>query len=329
MGPKAGTTVQDNVWQAGEIIKSSVFTEYHIHKERLQLIASGRLEFNHASSGDPDQIFLTVFPNTQAEQLNPGISIGGLYNINEQISTGMWLGRVQQSGSLAERFINYFPVGLDPYEMVGNPKILPEVNNQVDLSIEWKSSKSEIHADFFAGYLQNLISSTIDPTLSPRLPTSPGVRVFDNVSQAFKTGFEVSWIQSLFAGLQHHLSVAYTYGQNLERDDPLPEIAPFDISYLLLGSYFNKKLRPEISYRYVLGQSRISSEYGETTTPTFNLLDTKISYKFGSALSLSTGIKNIFNVAYYEHLSRSVRGTPNPIYSPGRSFFVSFNVQFM
>jgi iron complex outermembrane receptor protein len=57
--------------------------------------------------------------------------------LGESISTALWLGRAQRSGSLTERFINYFPVGQDPYEMLGNPQLLPEVNNQADLTFAW------------------------------------------------------------------------------------------------------------------------------------------------------------------------------------------------
>jgi len=53
-------------------------------------------------------------------------------SISNNYSVGLWLGRANRSGSLTERFINYFPVGLDPYEMIGNPQIRAETNNQLD-----------------------------------------------------------------------------------------------------------------------------------------------------------------------------------------------------
>jgi iron complex outermembrane receptor protein len=251
-------------------------------------------------------------------------------SFNEQISLGLWLGRVQRSGGLSERYINYFPVGVDPYEMLGNPMLKPEINHEIDIRFHWKSHHSSIQLDLFAAYLLDFISSVIDTSLSPRMPGSPGVRRFTNINKAIKTGFEASWSQLLPAGLQHQLSMAYTYAQDLERAEPLPEIAPFELNFHLSGSYFKDRLMPYITFRHVLEQARISQEFGETLTPSFSLMDLGISFSVTKWLKISGGIQNAFDTLYYEHLSRSVRGSnPLPIYSPGRCYFVSFSLEWM
>ena len=84
----------------------------------------------------------------------------------------------------------------------------------------------------------------IDTSLNPRINSSPGVRRYTNIDRAFNTGFEAGWEQKWPAGLQHQLSLAYTYGEDLERMDPLPEIAPLDVRFLLSGSYFSHRLKP-------------------------------------------------------------------------------------
>ena len=86
--------------------------------------------------------------------------------------------------------------------MLGNPMLDPEVNNQLDLTLEWKTpSKFVVDVDVFFAYMQDFISSVIDTTLTPRLPTSPGVRQFVNIDNAFKTGFEISWSQKINQGI--------------------------------------------------------------------------------------------------------------------------------
>jgi iron complex outermembrane receptor protein len=162
------------------------------------------------------------------------------------------------------------------------------------------------------------------------MPSSPGVRRFINIDRAFKTGFEARWSQALPAGLHHEMSLAYTYGQDLEKNEPLPEIAPLDLSLYLYGNYFSHRLIPYIKFRYVMEQSRISQEFGETKTPSFALFDLGLSYKLSPILGISTGIQNLFNTLYYEHLNRSVRdASASPIYAPGRCFFLSFNLDLM
>lgn len=79
----------------------------------------------------------------------------------------------------------------------------------------------------------------------------------------------------------------------MEIDEPLPEIAPLDIRYALYGSYLKDRLRPEVTFRYVDEQSRISSDFGETITPSFALLDIKIGYQITNSLSLSAGEESI------------------------------------
>jgi len=329
MGPMAGKTLQDNAWQDGRISKTGLFAEYQIDGQLFDYIASGRMEINSADVNDPTQEFTLVNPNTQITQVNPSLSLGMKKDFGNKIQTGLWFARAQRSGSLTERFINYFPVGQDPFEMLGNPQLATEVNYQADLTFKWALSEgSAISVDLFAAYLQDYISSVIDTTLTPRIPGSPGVRQYINIDEAFKTGFEISWDQQLLAGLSHRLGIAYTYGQDLERDEALPEIAPLDIRYALYGSYLKDRLRPEVIFRYVADQSRTSSEFGETGTPSFALLDLKIGYQVTNSLSISAGVNNLLDENYYEHLNRSVRGTNNPIFAPGRNIFASVNFTF-
>ncbi|MCU4174675.1 TonB-dependent receptor domain-containing protein [Carboxylicivirga sp. N1Y90] len=328
MGPNNGKVFNDNAWQDANISKSGLFAEYQLNTNALNYVFSGRLERNYAKINDPSPDFTSVYPETDITQINPNLSIGIQKHFGQNTSSGLYLGRAQRSGSLTERFINYFPVGQDPYEMLGNPKLDPEVNNQVDLTFEWKNKSTAVNIDLFAAYLQDYISSVIDPELRQRLPNSPGVRRYINIDDALKTGFEMNWTQALPMGLKHQLGIAYTYAKDLERKQPLPEIAPLDFRYALMGTYLNGKLIPELTFRYVTKQDRISEEYGETATPDFSLLDLKLGYAISEKLKVNAMVNNLLDETYYEHLNRSVRGTENPIYAPGRNFFIGLTLNF-
>lgn len=328
-GPNAGKIFYDNAWQDGYINKTALFSEYQLKGKYINYIFSTRLELNKSDLIDPAPEFMQVYAETGIVQINPSISIGFLKGLGEKFQTGLWIARAQRSGSLAERFINYFPVGQDPYEILGNPKLKPEKNYQADLSFKRVMNQgSEIQMDLFLAYLLDFISANIDTTLTKRLPASPGVRRVQNIEKAMKTGFDAIWIQQLSPVLMHRLSIAYTYGQNLKIKEPLPEIAPLDMRYVLVGVFVKGRLRPEISFRYVVEQSRVFKEFGETVTPAFNLLDVKIGYKFNRGISLSFGVDNLLDESYYEHLNRSVVGSLNPIFAPGRSVFISMNYSF-
>lgn len=149
-----------------------------------------------------------------------------------------------------------------------------------------------------------------------------------NIDNAYKTGFEITWTQKLPANLQHRMGLAYTYAQDLSRDEPLPEVAPLDFRYTLKGSYLDGKLIPSATFRQVLKQDRISVEYGETVSPAFSLLDVEVGYKVFDFAQLNIGVNNLLDQTYYEHLSRSVRGTTDAINAPGRNIYTSLNLTF-
>ncbi|NNL07653.1 MAG: TonB-dependent receptor, partial [Croceitalea sp.] len=214
MGPNAGNTFYDNAWQDGHIAKGSLFAEFHLKKGQTQYVLSTRLELNQANINEATSEFKEINQDNQVTQINPNLSAGATHKINEKLNFGLWLGRAQRSASLTERYINFFPVGQDPYELVGNPQLKPEVNNQFDIILDWKNKFTKLEVDVFAGYLQNFISSFIEPNTDPRLPNSPGVRQFTNIDNAIKTGFEINWTQQLILGLQQQIGLAYTYAQD-------------------------------------------------------------------------------------------------------------------
>ncbi|MGK7397351.1 MAG: TonB-dependent receptor domain-containing protein [Candidatus Cyclobacteriaceae bacterium M3_2C_046] len=329
MGPMAGKIFEDNVWQEGKISRSGIFGEYHLIMNQINLVFSGRLDVNTASIKDQAEEFGQNYATTSETQYNPHLSAGMQADLSDQFHFGVWLGRSQRSGNMSERYINYFPVGLDPYELIGNPNLDPEINNQIDINLGFEAKKARIELNYFAAYLQNFITSEIQSELTPRLPKSPGVRQFVNLEEAFMTGFELSYQQSWNQYLQHHLSLAYTYGKDLSRADPLPEIPPFDARFSISGSFFKDKLKPLASLRHVFEQDRISSIYGETTTPAFSLVDLKTTYALSDKISAAAGINNLFDEAYYEHLTRAVLGRENAIYAPGRNFYITLSYEMM
>lgn len=323
-GANAGKIFTDNIWQNSTISRSAIFAETNIKTNSFLYVIAGRLEVNNSNAKDIAIEFSNIYKETSENQINPGISLGIIKNLNEIYALKLWVGRSQRSGSLTERYINYFTVGRDAYELLGNPQLKPEINNQADLILEVKREKTYINIDVFASCMQNYINSVIRTDLKPRIPSSPGVRQFLNTGKAFKTGFEINWKQYLISGFQHQAGIAYTYGVDKDSDEPLPEIAPLELRYSITGKHLNKKLNSEVSLRHVLKQDRISAGFGEKETPSFTVMDASISYKLFKSVNLAAGAQNIFDVAYYEHLSRPINGSSSEfIYNRGRNYFLS------
>ena len=263
MGPNMGNIVTDNVWQQSSISKSGIFAEYHINHRSSYFIVSGRVEVNHANAASVAEEFENANSSSSSTEVNPGFSLGAIHNFTDGLSLSLFAGRVTRSGGLTEKFINYFPVGLDRYEMVGNVALLPEINNQVDLAFEWRSTNTRLKTDVFFSYLQDYISSEVRGDLVPRLPMSPGVRKFINIDRAILAGAELSWKHQLPASLYYTIDLAYTWGQNPDTEAALPEISPLDLRVGVGGTYLDDKLQPEIGWRYVARQNRIDPSFAE------------------------------------------------------------------
>ena len=321
-GPNAGKIFTDNIWQNSKIARGGFFAETNIVTPLFLYVVAARLEISSADATEAATEFTTINSTTNATNLNPSVSAGIIKNFNNKYAIKLWAGSSQRAAGLTEMYINYFAVGRDAYELLGNPLIKPERNNQTDIIFEIKSEKTYLNVNLFASYIQNYITSVKDTTLKPRIATSPGVRKFVNLDNAFKTGFEINWKQYLFYGLQHQVGIAYTYAQDMKTKLALPEIAPLELRYTLSGNYLNNKLISNISVRHAVKQSRVSLEYGEKETPEFTTLDFNISYNLFKYVSVTAGVQNIFDVAYYEHLNRSISGnSAEYILNRGRNFY--------
>lgn len=326
-GPMTGKVFNDNLWQDSQIRKTGFFANFLIPLGGTVITASGRLEVNQVLSNNPAEEFIQLNPDLENTQLNPGISIGAQRDLGKAFSLGFWAARVRRSGGLLERYINYLAVGLDPWELVGDPQIKPETNNELDLVLGYSRERISLELTLFGSYMTDYISS-IKTDLKPRLATSPGVRQYINVNEAMKTGFELNFKQQLVSNLSHSLGIAYTYGKDLESDAPLPEIAPLDLRYGLMGRFFNAKLQTGINLRHVIAQERVSEAFGEGATPGFTLLDADASYPIGKMLLIKAGIQNLFGETYYEHLTRPIGTDKTPMYAPGRNYFLMVSLKF-
>lgn len=329
-GPMTGKVFNDNAWQHGRIQKAAFFMEYSLKAAKHLFTASARLEANHGELLDPASEFLKVYPDPSVVQLNPSLSTGMSWFLNHRLTVSAWLARAQRSAGISERYINYFPIGLDPYEILGNPALKPEVNNQADVELKFATANTKLSLNAFASYLQQFIASVIDTSLTPRIASSPGVRRMLNLDKALMAGTELNINQVITTYLKANFDMAFVYGENLDNKSPLPEIPPLDLRLSLIGSVLNAKLQPEVSVRYVIQQDRIAPEVGETVSPEFMLLDVGLTYHINKYLRANCGVQNVLDVAYYEHLSRVMKTTPpSPLYAPGRNFYVSLNFSVM
>jgi iron complex outermembrane receptor protein len=241
------------------------------------------------------------------------------------------IGRGQRAASLLERYINHFTVGVDAYEYVGNPNLESEANNQVDLSVRDIVGKFQWRANVFYSFLQNYISAEVDEDLPRKY--MPGTeplyaKRFINIDKAWQTGFDVGVGYSFTKSLSMNVGAYYTYAQNMDFDEPLPEIPPLTG---LVSIRFNKpSYWLEFKGRFVAEQSRVAESFDESASPGFNVFDLMAAYTPVKSLDINFALRNIFDTNYFEHLSRPYKNQTEKsmLYEPGRSFRIGLRYRF-
>jgi len=112
-------------------------------------------------------------------------------------------------------------------------------------------------------------------------------------------------------------------GQETVENDALSEIPPFEGRVSFSYKFLNGDLIPRISGRFVSKQAHVSEAFYENESPGFITAGFVFIYSFNKYLSVSGGVNNIFDKAYYEHLNRNIIGSTIPLYEPGRVWYLN------
>lgn len=320
-GMMAGKTFTDTLWQKASLLHTGFFGHFDKTIGKYEFTLSSRIDLVHAKPRAVSAKYAGTNTDLETVDLNPSISAGINRIFSRSFQAGLWLGRGVRSASITEKFINFLPVGLDAFEVVGNAQLRPEVNTQLDLILAYKNQYTSVQLTLFTSSVQNFISSVVDPTLKPVVSTAPGVRKFINISTARLSGFEFHWNQQAGNRIRNEFTATYTQGQNRELDQPLPEINPFEIRNKLQAELYKNRITGYISLRHSFEQNRVSAAFSEKTTAAFTVTDLGLNIKPAAKLQFTLAVQNLFNITYKEHLSRYISSTL-PLNSPGRNLVI-------
>lgn len=323
----------DKIWQDAEIDDIGIFAEGKwVLSETSTMTMGIRTDFVDAAINDPEADFEELYGGEIEDQseVNLGANISYQFH-SHNFRWNASFGRGERTADMIERYINHFNIGIDPYEYVGNPYLDPEVNYQLELSGQFKNENYQLGASVFYSFLEDYISAIVDPGLPRKyLPTMEPkfAKRFINLDKAYQTGFEAFFNYALTDHLSLETDIAYTYGQNEDFDEPLPQITP--LTGHIGIKYDKNKYWINLKSRLVDNQDRVAESFGEEETPGFTTFDISGGYVPVKGLSIGAAVLNIFDKAYYEHLNFSYNGADllnGRIYEPGRNFtvYVTYN----
>ncbi len=322
----------DKVWQDSQVNILGVFAEYkYLINTKTSLTSGLRADFVSALSKDPAQQIIDLYGEVKTKNET---NFSGNISIKHKLKNAQFqlaFGRGTRTASMVERFINHFSIGVDPYEYIGNPNLKPEINNQLEFSFQNKFSQFEIGSSLFYSYIQDYITAFVNTDI-PRLympMTQPHfTKQFINIYKAIQSGFEFYFNYHATQNLSFNTDVSYTYAQNKEFNEPLPQIQPMTANVNTIYEKDNYWFK--LNSHFVARQDRIAASFMEKETPSYALFDFSAGIKPTKNLSLGASVLNIFDKAYYDHLnfgyinSDSLNGK---IYEPGRNF--TFYVKYI
>jgi iron complex outermembrane receptor protein len=345
---------KEMLWNEAKIDNIGIFTEYTATHNAWEFVAAARIDFNSATSGDivvqhpmQGEIYHYGHDSITSEFTNVSISLGATWNINKHLALSMAMGRGVRSPDMTERFIILLPIGYDKFDYLGNPRLEPEANNQLDLTLKYTSKRyGLLQLNGFYALLNNYITGERLPPVEQR-PLTPdvlGVRQFMNSGNARMRGFELSYATPPQFALGGSLFASYTYGtidevpvyvlneegevtgDRMVTHDALSEIPPLEATASVRYRLMHGKLVPRFNLRAVSAQKHVSEAYYEKESEAFMLAGLSVEYNFNRYVRFIAGVNNIFDAAYYEHLNRNIIGSNEDLYEPGRSFY--FNLFF-
>tara|TARA_R110002124_G_scaffold87407_1_gene225141 strand:+ start:180136 stop:182430 length:2295 start_codon:yes stop_codon:yes gene_type:complete len=340
MGPLA-TPIEftDKIWQDSYITDIGVFMEgkYPI-TEKTMFTTGLRYDLVTSEIKDPEADFLELYPNLDKRtEHNISATASLKYMMSREFIMEIAYGRGVRSANMIERVINHFTVGQDSYEYIGNPNLDAEVNNQFEVGFKGKLEMENgfnsfnYGSSFYYSFYNNYIVAVVDETLVRKFmpnqePVNP--KVFRNLDEAYKTGFEVYAGFDFLEDFNFTTEVAYVYAKNKDLNESLPLVPPL-VTRLKLG-FEREKFWASVNYTLTSDQNNISESFGETSTPGYEVMDIRIGVVPINNLTLGVAALNVFDKTYHNHLNFSFANQANfervPINDPGRnlSTFVQY-----
>jgi len=156
------------------------------------------------------------------------------------------------------------------------------------------------------------------------------VKVFRNLDNAYKTGFEAMAKVNFLNDFYFKTELAYVYAKNNDLSESLPLTPPLNSTFSL--GVNREKYWAKVQYNVTSKQENIAESFGETTTAGYETLDVKLGVKPLKNLTLGIAALNIFDEAYNNHLNFSFTNQADfgrtPITEPGRNFSAFVQYQF-
>lgn len=207
--------------------------------------------------------------------------------------------------------------------------IKSEKTTQLDFGAQYQGERANGWVSAYLGRVNDFILFRYDPN-------NAYISQADNVDATIM-GAETGASYSLTDNWKTDASLAWSWGRNTRDKQPLPQIPPLETRFALTwekGDWSSTGL-----LRVVSSQGRIALNEGNVVgkdfSPSagFTVFSANATYRINSAVNLSTGVDNLFNKTYSEHLNLAGNSSfgysaKTSVNEPGRTFWGKVSMTF-
>ncbi len=217
---------------------------------------------------------------------------------------------------------------------VGNPKLKPSKNTELDVGLKYQGPKGYARATLFYSHVDDYIYVYKQNVVNPNMMNPNGAQAYSytNIDARF-FGFEVSSLYNLMGNF--FLSSALSYVDARKDTDASKNITDKDVAE-------TPPLTARVSLRYDTGlwfvepefvatstQSKVDSDLKEQETSGYGIVNIKVGANYKN-FTLTAGVDNVFDRKYYSHLSyiRNPFASGVRVPEPGRNFYITASYSF-
>lgn len=222
-----------------------------------------------------------------------------------------------------QRFPDYwelFSGGADAFE-----KLDPEKTTQLDFGLQYSKGPLDAWASAYVGQVRDYILFSYSPT---KYSESIDARIM---------GGELGATYRLTPNWKTDASLAYAWGKNSSDGEALPQMPPLEGRLGL--TYEQGDWSAAGLWRVVAAQNRVAEGKGNVTSKDFDessgfgVFSLNGAYRVNQNFKLSTGIDNLFDKAYSEHLNQAGNAgiglsADERINEPGRTWWARVDMSF-
>lgn len=228
-----------------------------------------------------------------------------------------------------QRFPDYwelFSGGADAFD-----KLRPEKTTQLDLGLQYSRGPLEAWASAYVGQVRDYILFSYETGMMG-MSTSAA----ENVDARIMGG-ELGGSYRLSPNWKSEASLAYAWGKNSSDGEALPQMPPLEARLGL--TYERGDWSAAGLWRVVAAQTRVAEGKGNVTSKDFDessgfgVFSLNGAYRLNQHFKLSTGIDNLLDKAYSEHLNQAGNAgvglsADSRINEPGRTYWARVDMSF-